>query len=776
MRFWLLIPIFILNFIVHPVFAQTVWHSAHILMEGKSIHELNALGIAFDHGHYHPGVSFHGDFTTQELDIIRKAGFKVSLEAEREIENRSSPANCNPDQETAPEFPLPSNYQYGSMNGFLTLAEIYESLQMMRDLYPNLITIKRSLGTYQTVNGNPIYYVKISDNPDQDEAEPEVLYTALHHAREPVSMSQMMFFMWHLLENYNRNPEIAKLVNNRELFFIPCLNPDGYEYNRQTDPNGGGYWRKNRNPNAEGIGTDLNRNYGEGWAFDNSGSSPFGTSDVFRGDGAFSEIETKAIRDFCENRQFSVVMNYHAFGNLLIIPWGYLDRPTADSTHYLAMAEAMTRYNKFKIGTSTQTLDYSVNGTSDDWMYGEQIFKNKIFAFTPEVGYAFWPERKDILRLNQSAQHMNFMAAWYAGECAHFSEGSAAAISLDTNYLNYQVTRTGIQTGPIQISITADKGYIRFLENDLTLNLKAGESIQVSIPYVIDGSPQRGDSVLFSARLTTGHYLEQTTSKKTFLGRTSWDENFADVQKWFSPNSSGWDLTPNTFVSPPNALTDSKDGPMDANVSKIFQNSHQIDLKTARYAYLRFKAKWDMDPDLDFAQVRVSRNGFDFEPLCGKYTKEGSEFQDLHEPVYCGQQPEWVSEWIDLKDYLGSELFFQVYLAAGFNSEKKDGFYIDDIEVFTDITTTTLDAESFFAGTVFPQPAHDKFYLKAVGKTAPDHISVRMIAASGKAEAAPFKWNNGLLEVETANCVPGLYFLSVQTNHQRPNLFKVIIH
>ena len=45
----------------------------------------------------------------------------------------------------------------------------------------------------------------------------------------------------------------------------------------------------------------------------------------------------------------------------------------------------------FESGTFNRTLGYTANGTSDDWLYGEQVEKNKIFAFTIEVGKSFWP-------------------------------------------------------------------------------------------------------------------------------------------------------------------------------------------------------------------------------------------------------------------------------------------------------------------------------------------------------------------------------------------------
>src|SRR5690606_22160109 len=146
----------------------------------------------------------------------------------------------------------------------------------------------------------PIYMVKISDNPDLNEDEPRVLYTAMHHAREPQSMMTLIYFMYYLLENYNSDPSVKYLVDNRELYFIPIVNPDGYEYNRQTSPGGGGMWRKNRRNNGSSYGVDLNRNYGPMayWNAPGGGSSTSPSSDTYRGTAPFSEPEISSIKDF----------------------------------------------------------------------------------------------------------------------------------------------------------------------------------------------------------------------------------------------------------------------------------------------------------------------------------------------------------------------------------------------------------------------------------------------------------------------------------------------
>ena len=161
--------------------------------------------------------------------------------------------------------------------------------------------------------------VKISNNPDVNEDKPEILYTALHHAREPMGMMQMIYYMYYLLENYGTDPEVTYLVNNREMYFIPVVNPDGYEYNRQTDPNGGGMWKKNRRKNDDGTyGVDLNRNYGPYiyWNAPNGGSSINPATDLYRGASPFSESETSAIRDFLSKKNFK-----NATNNRISNPW-----------------------------------------------------------------------------------------------------------------------------------------------------------------------------------------------------------------------------------------------------------------------------------------------------------------------------------------------------------------------------------------------------------------------------------------------------------------------
>ena len=100
----------------------------------------------------------------------------------------------------------------------------------------------------QSVEGNDIWAFKVSDNPGIDEDEPEVLFTGLTHAREPLSMMNLFYFVQNICEAYSEgfDKEAIYLLEEREIWFVPVVNPDGYIYNETIAPNGGGMHRKNR--------------------------------------------------------------------------------------------------------------------------------------------------------------------------------------------------------------------------------------------------------------------------------------------------------------------------------------------------------------------------------------------------------------------------------------------------------------------------------------------------------------------------------------------------
>jgi hypothetical protein len=277
------------------------------------------------------------------------------------------------------------------MGGYKTLDEINAYLDGIIAGHPNIVSTKISIG--QTIEGRSTWAVKISDNPGVDEDEPEVLFTAAIHAREVITPEVLFYFMDYITNNYGTIPTVTDLVDNREIWFVVTVNPDGYYYNQVIAPTGGGMWRKNRRNNGDGTyGIDLNRNYGYMWGYDDIGSSPNTDAATYRGTGPFSEPETQNMRDFISAHNFVITLYFHSYSNLILYPWGYDRIYTPDNDIFVPLGDTIHALNGYSPGPGWGL--YLVNGDSDDWGYGEQTTKNKNFAITIEVGTyddGFWP-------------------------------------------------------------------------------------------------------------------------------------------------------------------------------------------------------------------------------------------------------------------------------------------------------------------------------------------------------------------------------------------------
>jgi carboxypeptidase T len=208
-----------------------------------------------------------------------------------------------------------------------------------------------------------------------------------HHAREHVSAEIPLMLLEFLLSNYGKDAQITALIDTREIFIIPMVNPDGVEYDINTSRYR--WHRKNMRQNSSGgVGVDLNRNYGYQW--NTGGSSDDPSSDVYHGPSAFSEPETQAVRDFVLGHpNLNILLSYHTFSELILYPWGHKYDKLSDQRDlaaYDTMARKMAQWNHYTPQQSSQL--YIASGDTTDWAYGvtkETSPKNPIFAFTFEL-------------------------------------------------------------------------------------------------------------------------------------------------------------------------------------------------------------------------------------------------------------------------------------------------------------------------------------------------------------------------------------------------------
>ncbi len=265
-----------------------------------------------------------------------------------------------------------------------TYVEMDSMLHALADSFPGISRID-TIGT--SIQGNYIFAMKISDYTDIDEDETEVLIVGCHHARELMSVDVPLMLAEYLLVNYGTSPQVTDIVDEREIWIIPMLNPDGHIYVQYNHLGSSWqWWRKNRRDNGDGtFGVDLNRNYSYMWGYDDVGSSGESSSLTYRGPSPFSEPETQAMRDFCVSRSFNVALSYHSYSELILFPWGYASLYTDDHDLFVALGDSLKRGNDYLPGNTAMGAIYPVNGDSDDWMYGDTSTKNRIFSFTIEL-------------------------------------------------------------------------------------------------------------------------------------------------------------------------------------------------------------------------------------------------------------------------------------------------------------------------------------------------------------------------------------------------------
>ncbi|MEO6130701.1 MAG: M14 family metallopeptidase, partial [Saprospiraceae bacterium] len=520
--------------------------------------DLAKAGIDLSHGHGKKGVSFTTELEGYELAKIDQLGIHYTvdipnLSVYRQHGNhpmRNPLLNC---QDNLFDNVVPKNFELGKTGGFFSMSDVIDNLDIMQFLYPNLISVRKPIGNFKTWQNNSIFSVKISDHPEVDEDEPEILYTGLTHARELVSVSQNIYYMWYLLENYDKDPVVKQIVDHTELYFVPVMNPDGLNYNiagydqvkdvftrnlrkNMRDNDGDGEF------NPENDGVDLNRNFGYRWGYDNEGSSNNMGSSTYRGPSAFSEPETKAIQYLCFTHDFKIALNYHSYGNLLITPWGYEDVNTIDSTIFEHYGELLTQQNKFVYGRGLETVGYVSNGDSDDWMYGEM----GTYSMTPEVGNeddGFFPAKDRIIPLCKSTIKMNLLAARLVNSLISITDETPNYIEVGVNPLNLELKRYGLLDGDVTIAFNSLSPFITKVPDAFILNLQKFEPYQRDLSITVAPGIAGGEAAKIEILCQQGEYIFRDTLTKIRADFFTLIEDQGDMANWDTSLGQHWGTT-----------------------------------------------------------------------------------------------------------------------------------------------------------------------------------------------------------------------------------------
>ena len=794
----LFLSLFAITFITFNLTAQDVsqpiYKKVRIELGERSLGELARLGVEADHGYNRARRTLTNMYTEADLKLIREAGFNYTVLSEDVIKaylEESARAEQHMHLETRNDHcghtvlthKKPENFHYGSMGYYLTYDEILEELNIMRNKYPHLISERSHNVNFRTKRGNFVEFVKISDNADQNEIglEKQILYTALHHAKEPMSMMQMIYFMWYILENYDTNPEIKFLVDNTELFFMPCVNPDGYIYNQVSNPLGGGLWRKNRNYDHENPqGVDLNRNYGFNWGFDDVGSSPVPTSETYRGSDEFSEQETKAVRSFVKSNNLSLVINYHAYANEIIYPWGFSGSPTADSATYIQFADYLSKHTDYGYGLNNEVLDYQVNGTSDDWIYTQGTAASPLISFTTECGgeeddetNSFWPTVNKIIPTCDALLHQNLGSMWLVHNKVDYQLASEKIISDKFDTIQIKALRLGLDKSPVEIHVKPLGNDMQAFDYQFSFAGVHLSTLDLKVPFYITNP----DATQLSFLIETdyGDYTAADTISVSVMKSNvifAADGNDMSLFKYLNQDQN-WVSTTRTSYNDNKSFSVSRDERYEKGADKQLITKDPISLPAGAPAYLTFFGKWFIEKNIDYLKVSVSEDGQFWNSLCGDITTPGSLDQFIGEPVLDGYKPHWENVVMDLSEYAGKS----VYLRFLFRSDarwNKGGVYIDKVRVISagSLSSTTADLNATYR--IYPNPAFEDLYVEGQFDGTEQ---IELLNARGtRVYSGALSQGKNYINLGGMNFSPGLYLYRIHKSGNISASGKIILN
>jgi hypothetical protein len=209
--------------------------------------------------------------------------------------------------------------------------------------YPSLCMLD-TIGT--SVNGRLILVLKISDNSNLNETEPEVFYTSTIHGNETGGYILMLRLADYLLKNYELNSRVRDLVDNLEIWINPLANPDGTY-------NGSDFIISPVRNNANGY--DLNRNFPD----------PV-NQDFLR------QKETLDMMSFMAEHRFVLSANFHSGEEVVNYPWDRWDTLHPDEEWFYTICRAWA--DTVHLYSEEGYMDYLDNGVTRgyDWypIYG----------------------------------------------------------------------------------------------------------------------------------------------------------------------------------------------------------------------------------------------------------------------------------------------------------------------------------------------------------------------------------------------------------------------
>jgi carboxypeptidase T len=643
-------------------------------------------GLFIDHANTKIGSYSDAWLSETEIELLGKSGvpYEVLID-DWDVYYNSLPKMTKPEmdaaiRQSANEFNV-SHSIYGTMGGYLKYTEVVAKLDSMRAEYPNFISQKFPIGT--TYEGRTMWGVRITKNPDAPTGRPEVMYHALIHAREPESMETQFYYFYWLFENYGTDPLATYLLNNREIYWIPIFNVDGYVYNQTTNPTGGGMWRANRHFTTANCGpVDPNRNYGiyQFWNSSNGGSSTdacSGGQGTYRGTSPFSELETQAVMNFVNSRNFNAAFGAHTYGNYLIKPWAWSDpQVTPDDNKFSQFLADMKASNPvYTTGTPSQTVGYYVRGGADDWYYNDSAHVgHHIFGITPETGDSFWPAQSEIIPLAQGMlfnnQYMSLIAGPFVDPLSRAFDQQTYTPGQSGTYKVVFRNKGVLTASNVTVRWTSSNANITIPTTQFTypsLNSFATDSSTFSFTISALAPNNSAIPTQLTVKLDTTTIYTATAYVLIGSGTLVLNDSANTFNNWTRSSGGTWAVTTTQFHTAPSSFTDSPSGNYGNNVDNSMILASPLNAASMPVLNLSFYHRYATEVGYDFCRVEVSSDN-------------GTSWQSVI--TYNGTLSTWTRQSFDISSYANgsSQVKIRFRLTSDVNTVA-DGWYVDDVQV-----------------------------------------------------------------------------------------------
>jgi hypothetical protein len=597
----------------------------------------------------------------------------------------------------------------GSLGGFWSLAEVKMKLDdLVASDTLGLVADKLDTLGY-SLQGRPVWGLKIGTAVDAPDTRPMVYYAALTHAREPEGMHALFHFVDDLLGQYTTDPVARYLLEHRQIYICPVVNPDGYSFNKRIYDSTGtfGFWRKNLRDNNNnmhtdaGEGVDINRNYGFKWNYDNVGSSGTSSSDAYRGTAAWSEPETRIQRDLVDSIRPVTSFSYHTYSDLFVHPWGWTTAGTPDSALFQGWSDQLSITNGFVAGPGPRIL-YEVNGEFCDWMYGDTLLKPKAYAWTPEIGLGsdgFWPPPSRIAPLNETVLRPSWQVAGIAGPWVRIDD-----VTLPDGYFTAgAVDRIIVRAKHVGITGQAGPGLHATLTSlDPGMQVVIGDADYPALAPQQAAGPISTDPFLVAAAdsITPGRMvrlrvdftdqaglycrdtLEIVVGQPTVLALDPCES----LAQW-TRRAGSWGVAANDAMHPDAYIADSPAGLYPDNYTGQLRLTNAVDLSAGVHAWAFFDDRYAFEQEYDAGLFEASFDTTTWVTLGGNgaVTTTAANVAGAGRTMFGGTRWLWHGDRVDLSSFahdVGHRPVWLRWRSLSDSGMDFDGMNFDSLRIF----------------------------------------------------------------------------------------------